>query len=120
MARIRLRNGKAGVSAAPLSFTQRLREIDMFFQGKDPVHQTMRRAAHRLDRVGIPYAVVGGMAVNAHRHRRTTGDVDLLLTKEGLEEFRKRFVPKYYGPLAGRSRRFIDRVNQITIDFLVT
>ena len=49
------------------SFTQGLRDIDKFFQGKDPVDQTMRRVARRLERVGIPYAVVGGMAVNAHR-----------------------------------------------------
>ncbi len=67
----------------------------MFFQGKDPVHQTMRRAARRLERVGIPYAVVGGMAVNAHRYRRTTGDVDLLLTEEGLNDFCARFVESF-------------------------
>jgi hypothetical protein len=30
------------------SFAKRLKEIDMFFQGKDPVHQTMRRTARRL------------------------------------------------------------------------
>jgi hypothetical protein len=99
---------------------QRLKEIDRFFQGKDPVHQTMRRAAKRLERVGIPYAVVGGMAVNAHRYRRTTGDVDLLLTEEGFEEFCQQFVGKNYARVPDRPFRFIDRTNKITVDILVT
>jgi hypothetical protein len=114
------RDGNPQVREKPFDFQRRLKEISRFFEGRDEVHKTMRRVVKRLEKAKIPYAIMGGMAVNAHRHRRTTGDVDVLLTKEGLDEFRKRFVPKYYEPLAGRSRRFIDRVNQITIDFLVT
>jgi hypothetical protein len=92
----------------------------MFFQGKDPVHQTMRRAARRLERVGIPYAVVGGMAVNAHRHRRTTGDVDLLLTEEGFNDFCARFGGKNYTRVPDRPFRLVDRASSISVDFLVT
>jgi hypothetical protein len=104
----------------PFSFTQRLKEIDMFFQGKDPVHQTMRRAARRLEKAGIAYAILGGMALNAHRYKRTTADVDFLLTEEGLEEFRRQFVGKHYGPVKGRPRRFVDKASGVTIDILVT
>jgi hypothetical protein len=102
------------------SFTQRLKEIDMFFQGKDQVRQTMRRTARRLEKAGIDFVILGGMALNAHGYQRTTGDVDLLLTPEGLEEFRTRFVGKNYAPVEGRARRFTDKVNGITIDILVT
>ena len=104
----------------PFSYTQRLRDIDMFFQGKDPVHQTMRRAARRLERVGIPYAVVGGMAVNAHRYSRTTGDVDLLLTEAGFNDFCARFVGKNYSRVPDRPFRLVDRTSHITVDILVT
>ena len=104
----------------PFHFTQRLRDIDRFFRGKDPVHQTMRRAARRLERVGIPYAVVGGMAVNAHRHRRTTGDVDLLLTEEGVNDFCARFVGRNYSRVPDRPFRLVDRTSQVTVDILVT
>src|SRR5262249_31514196 len=103
-----------------VSFTQRLKEISMFFAGKSETHKTLRRVVKRLEKAGIPYAVVGGMAVNAHGYERTTGDVDLLLTAEGLEEFRKRFVPKNYEQAGQRKRRFVDKVNQITLDVLVT
>ena len=103
-----------------ISFWDRLKEIDMFFQGRDPVHKTMRRAVKRLEKAGISYAVMGGMAVNAHRYQRTTGDVDILLSPEGFAEFRRRFVPKLYDNLAGRSRRFKDKTSGIRIDILVT
>ena len=92
----------------------------MFFEGKDSVHQTMRRVAQKLEESGIPYAVVGGMALVAHGYERTTRDVDVLLTSEGLEAFRQQFVGKSYDPAPQRTRRFVDRVNGVTIDVLVT
>ena len=102
------------------SFTARLREIDMFFQREDPVHQTMQRTARHLENAGIPYAIVGGMALNAHHYQRTTADVDFLLTKEGFDEFQKQYVGEHYERVTGRSRRFVDRSSGITIDILVT
>jgi hypothetical protein len=102
------------------NFWHRLKEISMFFEGKDEVHKTMRRLVRRLERAGIPYAVMGGMAVNAHKHRRTTGDVDVLLTAEGLGEFKGHFVPKNYATVLNRPRRFVDKVNQVEVDILVT
>jgi hypothetical protein len=92
----------------------------MFFQGKDEVHKSMRRVAKRLEKAGISYAIMGGLAVYAHHYRRTTDDLDILLSVEGFQEFTKRFVPKHYAPVTGRSRRFVDRANGITLDFLVT
>ena len=91
----------------------------MFFEKKDKVYQTMRRVVKQLEKAGIAYAIMGAMAVNAHKHRRTTDDLDLLLTEEGLEEFRRRFVGKKYDQSPKRSRRFIDRKNEVPIDVLV-
>ncbi len=102
------------------SFWEQLKGVSMFFSGKDEVHKSMRRVVKHLERAKIPYAVVGGMAVLAHRYRRTTDDVDILLTAEGLAEFRRRFVPKNYDTVPKRSRRFADRTNDVTIDFLIT
>ncbi len=92
----------------------------MFFQGKDEVHKTMRRLVKRLERVDIPYAILGGMAVYAHGHRRTTGNLDVLLTAEGFAEFRRRFVPKRYRNVDGRPLRFLDRANDIPLGVRVT
>jgi hypothetical protein len=106
--------------ARPFSFTRRLEEIGMFFAKRSPQHQTMRRLARRLEKAGIPYAIMGGMALNAHRYERTTKDVDFLLTAEGFNTFYREFVDEHYEPVPGRPRRFVDRGNGITIDFLVT
>ncbi len=92
----------------------------MFFQGRDEVHKTMRRLAKRLEKANIPYVVVGGMAVFAHQYRRTTKDVDFLMTQDGFDEFLRLLVPKHYAPIPKPPRRFIDEVNKVTVDFLVT
>jgi hypothetical protein len=104
----------------PSSFSDRLKEIDMFFQGKDPVYQTLRRVVKRLEKAGIAYALMGGMAVNSHRYHRTTNDVDILLTANSLAEFKRLFVPKFYQPVPGRPRRYLDRKNKVSVDILVT
>jgi hypothetical protein len=106
--------------AQPFSFMRRLQEIGMFFQKRSPQHQTMRRLARRLEKAGIPYAVMGAMAVNAHGAERTTKDVDILLTPEGLTQFREKWTPKYYEQVEGRPRRFLDKKNGVQIDFLLT
>src|SRR2546425_10283299 len=99
---------------------KRLTEIGMFFQRNDPIHQSLRRLVKRLEKVGIPYAVMGAMAVNLHGARRTTDDVDVLVTKEGLERFRKELLPKFYHPVEGRPRRFRERKSGVLLDCLVT
>ncbi len=108
------------MKTAPVNFWQRMNEIELFFQKNDPVHKTMRRLVKRLEKVKIPHAIIDAMAVNAHGHRRTTADLDLLVTAEGLGEFQRRFVPKNYQTIPQRSRRFTHRTSGVTIDFLVT
>jgi hypothetical protein len=100
--------------------TDPLEAIRMFRHGRDPVPVVMRRLVRRLERAGIPYAVMGGMAVYAHGHQRMTNDVDVLLTRAGLEEFRRLFVPKFYEQDPVRSRRFLDKKDKVTVDILVT
>lgn len=102
------------------NFWNRLQEIDMFFEGRGPEHKTMRRLVQNLKKARIPYAIVGAMAVNAHRHERTTKDVDILLTQDGFERFRARFIPGSYDPVPGRPRRFLDRRFRVTFDVLIT
>jgi monoamine oxidase len=55
-----------------------------FFMKRSPQHDAARHIADALQAAGIPFAVAGAMVINAHGHRRTTEDVDLQLTREGL------------------------------------
>jgi hypothetical protein len=92
----------------------------MFFDETHPVHQTMRRLAGQLQQAAIPYCVAGAMAVYLHGARRTTDDIDILVTKEGLDRFRQEFVGKSFDLVEGRSRRFKDRTNGVTVDLMIT
>lgn len=120
MATNRRDGGNARFDSKTFSFTNRLKEIGRFFQKRSPQHQTMRRLARHLKKAGIPYAIAGAMAVNAHGAERTTRDVDVLLTREGLDRFRQHLVGSVYAQVAGRSRRFVEKQSGVTVDCLVT
>jgi hypothetical protein len=60
------------------------REATRFFMGEADVQGAADKVAQMLDGNGIPYAVVGGLALNAYGYVHVTGDVDILLTGEGL------------------------------------
>src|SRR6516162_8242871 len=108
-----------GLDRKAFRFMDRLEAIGMFFQKRSPQHQTMRRLVRRLKKAGIPYAIMGAMAVNAHGAERTTRDVDVLLTSEGLDRFRREFTEEYER-VEGRPRRFVERQSGVTVDCLVT
>jgi len=67
-----------------------------FFMKKGIVFDTMRRLAERLESEGIPYAVIGGMALAAYGYVRMTLDVDILLTPNGLLLFREKLLGRGY------------------------
>ncbi len=66
-------------------FNWALEEGGMHFEEKSAVHKALRKIARRLDELGIPFVVVGGMAMFYHGYRRFTEDVDLLVTPEGAK-----------------------------------
>jgi hypothetical protein len=114
------RTSTSATAREPFDFRERLREISKFFDGTDKVHETMRRVAGRLEAAGIRYAIVGGMAVNAHKHERTTGGVDFLLTPVGLTAFLRFVDAADFQRVGGRPRRFLDPATGVTFDVLVT
>src|ERR1700677_475083 len=103
----------------PFSFMNRLKEVDVFFQKRSPQHRTMRQLVRRLKKAGISYAIMGGMAVNAHGGERTTRDVDILVTQTGLDRFRRELLAGHYEHVEGRPRRFTDLQSGVPIDFLI-
>ncbi len=113
-------SGKTAFDYSRFDFNKRLWEIGFFFEKNDRVYQTLRRTAKRLERAGIPYAVVGAMAVNLHGARRTTSDIDVLLTKAGFVRFREEILPRFYKAVEGRSRRFTESKSGVILDCLLT
>jgi hypothetical protein len=97
-----------------------LQEGSMHFEGESAVHKTMRRAAQRLDELGIDYAIMGGMAMFLHGFRRFTEDVDILVTREGLKRIHDEIEGRGYVRPFENSKNLRDADSKVRIEFLVT
>jgi hypothetical protein len=94
-------------------------EGDRYFQKESSVFKTLRKIARRLDELGIPYAIAGGMALFAHGFRRFTEDVDILVTREGLKTIHDKLEGLGYVPPFTRSKNLRDAEHGVRIEFLV-
>ncbi|MDP3234654.1 MAG: hypothetical protein Q8N26_17875 [Myxococcales bacterium] len=90
-----------------------------FFMGQSPVHAALEALAKLLDEEGIPYAVCGAMALNAWGYERVTNDVDVLMSREGLERFKLRALGRGYVEKFAGSKGVKDTVNGVGIDVLL-
>ena len=97
-----------------------LREGSLHFEEKNQVHETLRRITARLDGLGIPYAVVGGMAMFAHGFRRFTADVDLLVTRDGMKQVLEELEGLGYVQPPGTSTKLRDTQSGVRIEFRIT
>jgi hypothetical protein len=95
-------------------------EGGLHFQEKNEVHQTLRRITRRLAELGIPYAVVGGMAMFAHGFRRFTEDVDILVSRESMNEILSKLEGLGYVQPPGTTTKLRDAANGVRIEFLIT
>jgi hypothetical protein len=96
-----------------------LREGSMHFEKGSAVHKALRRIAGRLEQLGIPYAIAGGMAMFFHGYRRFTEDVDILVTAEGLQRIHEELEGRGYLPPFARSKNLRDTELGVRIEFLV-
>jgi hypothetical protein len=97
-----------------------LREGSMHFEKDSAVHKTLRKITKRLDELGIPYVLVGAMAMFFHGYRRFTEDVDLLVTREGLKDVHGHLQGLGYIPLFAGSKNLRDAESGVRIEFLVS
>jgi hypothetical protein len=110
-----------------ISYEQRLNqdstwamsEGSLFFQDQGAVQQAMRRITGRLEELGIPYAIVGGMALFQHGYRRFTEDVDILVTRESLRRIHEKLDGRgYLAPFLG-SKNLCDAELGVRIEFFI-
>lgn len=101
------------------SFFAGAEEATRFFMGEADVQRALEKITHLLEEDGIPYAVIGAMALNAYGYRRVTVDVDLLLTREGLEAFRAKHLGLGYVQKFAGSKGLRDTENGVPIDVVL-
>jgi hypothetical protein len=92
-----------------------------FFMGEGILNETLRRVTKDLENHQIDYSVIGAVALNQHGYRRFTEDIDLLLTKEGLEKFRNELIGKGYRPaFKGATKIFRTTQENVTVEVITS
>lgn len=105
----------------PRSVDKILSESEAFFMKEGKVHRTLKRLAQALDAESIPYAIIGGMALNLLGYTRETVDVDILVTPQGLKRFHERLLGRGYVPaFKGATKSFLDAQTRVKVEALVT
>ncbi len=88
--------------------------------GESPAQKAAQQIARRLEEAGIDYAIAGALCLGAHGVVRATEDVEVLVTREGLERFKAEWVGRGYVNLRPGGKAVRDTVHGVKIDFLLT
>ncbi|HME89941.1 MAG TPA: nucleotidyl transferase AbiEii/AbiGii toxin family protein [Myxococcaceae bacterium] len=99
--------------------TAALRAADEFFMGRSRVHRTAEKLFALLREEKIEFALAGALAVNVHGVRRMTEDVDVLITREGLERFKEGWLGRGYVEIHPGGKTIRDAETRVKIDFLL-
>ncbi len=96
-----------------------VREAERFFMAKAAVHGALEKLVGLLAAGRIPYALIGAMALNEYGYRRVTVDVDILLTREGLDVFKRAHLGRGYLEKFPGSRGMRDTEHGVDIDVVL-
>ncbi len=96
-----------------------IEETERFFMGEARVQRARDKLARLLQEDGIPYALIGALALNAYGYERATVDIDLLLAPEGLEEFKQKHLGLGYVQKFPGSKGFRDTEFGVDIDVVL-
>ncbi len=91
-----------------------------FFMGQSDVQEAAERICRTLGEMGIPYALCGGLAVGRYGPQRMTEDVDVLLTDEGLRQFKQRWLGVGWVERFQGAKGMKDVHSNVNVDVLLT
>ena len=96
-------------------------EARRYFMGEGTLNKTLARLSNDLDERGIDYMVIGAVALLAHGYPRFTEDIDLVMTKEGLQRFHDELVGLGYTPaFPGARKRLRSTTDNVSIEVMTT
>jgi hypothetical protein len=96
-----------------------LMEGSMHFEKESAVQQALMRITRELERLQVPYAVAGGMALFYHGYRRFTEDVDIIVSKDSLKVIHDNLEGRGYLPPFEGSKNLRDTVAGVKVEFIV-
>ncbi len=88
--------------------------------GEAEAQLALYRLTAILESEGLPYVIIGAMALNEYGHRRVTVDVDLVMTEEHLQDFKKKYLGNGYVERVPGTGKLLDTVHGVNVDVLST
>ena len=86
--------------------------------GQAEAQKALFKLTSNLESEGIPYAVIGALALNEYGHRRATVDVDIILRELDLATFKARHLGRGYAERVQGTGKLIDTEFDVHIDVL--
>jgi len=95
-------------------------EADRQAEHRGYVWQTLNTVAAELDRLDIPYVVLGGIALQHFGLQRSTQDVDFLIRSfADLQRIHQKLVGHGFARKNPDSRHLRDEVTRVRVEFLI-
>ena len=92
-----------------------------YFMGKGRLNKTLAQFTSELKEHGIHYAVIGATALLAHGYPRFTEDIDVLMTREGLEKLHAELIGLGYVPaFPGAKKKLRSTRDGVSIEVMTT
>ncbi len=88
--------------------------------GQSDAQQAAQRLVAILEAEGLPYAIIGALALNEYGHRRVTVDVDLVMREADLQTFKGRWLGRGYAERVVGTGKLIDTERDVHVDVLST
>ena len=91
-----------------------------YIMGEGSLNNALAQLCEDLDGHGIDYMVIDAVALLAHGYPRFTKDIDLVLTREGLDAFHRELVGLGYVPaFEGARKRLRATRSNVPVEFIV-
>ncbi len=112
----------AGVLSAEAQarFVQGVDYCGRFFMGQAGVQLALYKLTAILEAEGLPYAIIGALALNEYGHRRVTVDVDLVMRDEHLQAFKRKYLGNGYAERVVGTGKLLDTEHGVNVDVLST
>jgi hypothetical protein len=91
-----------------------------FFVGESEAQRALEKIVAILESEGIPYAVIGALALNQYGYRRVTVDVNLVMREENLQRFKRSWLGRGYAERVPGTGKLLDSELDVHIDVLST
>lgn len=103
------------------SLIERFAEASNYFMRQGRLHIALANLARDLKAHNIDYMVIGALALFEHGYVRLTEDIDLVMTREGLEKFHRELIGLGYVPaFPGAKKRLRATTEGISIEIMTT